>query len=138
MVAITMAIVSSNFLHNRGLGRLPGFGEFCIAMADIADAGDLRADVVPEVASQVQDQVAGTVAVRKRIAPELFLGKRIHPFVQLDRAPAIFTGKRRTYHTGKFTHEVASCNRCAKPAPANILRRINDKANGWLCTTKNS
>ena len=41
----------------------------------------------------MQDQVADAVAVRKRIAPKLFFGERIDPFVKIGGSGAIFSSE---------------------------------------------
>ena len=50
--------------------------EFARAVAHVACPGDLRADVVVQVAGQVQNQVAETIAKEERVLPELGFGQR--------------------------------------------------------------
>ena len=46
------------------------FREFAGAIADVAGLGDLRADVVVQVAGEMQDEMADAVAVGEWIFPE--------------------------------------------------------------------
>ena len=57
-----------------------GIGEFAGAVADVSGVRDLGADVIVQVAGQVQDQVTETVAVRKGLGPELFFNQRRSEF----------------------------------------------------------
>jgi len=50
--------------------------EFARAIADVAGPRDLCADVVVQIARQMQNQVAEAVAKRKRLLSELGVGKR--------------------------------------------------------------
>jgi hypothetical protein len=63
------------------LGGASGFCEF--AVADVTAGGDLSADVIVQIPGQVQDEMSDVVAVGIGISPELFLGQRIDPFVEL-------------------------------------------------------
>ena len=65
--------------------RLQGvarFGEFQIAVADVAGTGDLRADVIAEVTGKMEDEMADTVGVGKGVSPELLIRQGIDPLVE--------------------------------------------------------
>src|ERR1700757_1073139 len=104
------------------LRQLSRLGEFQIAIADVAGAGESGADVVTEVSRQMQQKMPDTVSVRKRIAPELLLGKRVHPFVKFRSAVAIFAGEGCAYTFGKLAQNVFSRAQCV--ADALSLRKI--------------
>ena len=65
-----------------------GFGfaavrELLVAVPNVAGPGNLRSDVVIQVACEVKDEVPNAVAVRIRLAPELVGGKRRHQLLRL-------------------------------------------------------
>lgn len=55
--------------------------EFAVAVAHIACPRDLRADVVIQIARQVQHQMAVAVAVIVWLRPKLFLGQCLGPLM---------------------------------------------------------
>jgi len=83
------------FVQHFGFGGVARFGEFQIAIADVSVLCHLRADVIAEIAGEVEDQVADTVAERKRISPELLVTEGINPFVEVCGPIAIFLGQGR-------------------------------------------
>src|SRR5260221_3329631 len=70
----------------------------------------------------MKHQVPDRVAVGKWVAPELLLGKRVHPIVELRGAMTIFTGEGGCDRFGKCAQDFFSRNQCA--APALSLRNI--------------
>jgi len=92
------------FAKDGGLRRPVRFGEFEVAVADIAGFGDTCADVIAEIAGEMENQVAHAVAVDVGIAPELILGERINPLVKFGGAHAVFARERRGNGFGKFIH----------------------------------
>ena len=70
-----------------------GFGivEFARAVADVAGLRDLRADVVVQVAGQVQDEVAEAVAEGEGLLPELGVGERRGEFVDAGGVGGVAT-----------------------------------------------
>lgn len=53
-----------------------GFSEFKLAVALISGIRDLRANVITQIASEMEQEVANAVTVRIRPAPDLVIGKR--------------------------------------------------------------
>ena len=94
------------FTQDFRLRQLLRLRKFQITIAYVTGFGDLRADVITQIAGQVQHQMPDAVAVRERIVPELLLGKRVNPLVEFRRAVAIFTDKGGTDAIGKLTQSV--------------------------------
>jgi hypothetical protein len=101
------------FAKDLGFRRAARFREFQIAIANVAGLGDLSADVIVEIAGEVEQEVAGTVAVRIGIGPKLFVGKRIDPSVNVLGSPAVFAGEaggdglRQSRHSFTFQRAAA-------------------------------
>jgi hypothetical protein len=76
MVCCTMAMASSKRLKSLIFRRRIRVIEFARTVADVAGVGDLRADVVIQIAGEVKDQVTEAVALRVGLLPELFVGER--------------------------------------------------------------
>ena len=55
-----------------------------LRMHPSAGLGDLRADVIVQIAGEMQDEVADAVSVGEWIFPELFFGERGDPRVEVD------------------------------------------------------
>src|SRR5437899_11380172 len=74
------------------LGWRVGIGKFASAVSYVAGVHDLRADVVVQVAGQVQDQVTETVAVGKGVGPELLFGERSDKFAHTREFREVASG----------------------------------------------
>jgi hypothetical protein len=66
---MTIAIVAKKILDDQLFCRPVWIGEFQRTVSDISRAGDLRADVMAQVARKMQKQVANGVPVRIRPKP---------------------------------------------------------------------
>ena len=64
------------------LGRTGRFGEFLGAISDVAGLGDIGADVVVEIAGQVEDEVSDAVAEGEGVRPEFVVGQECGLVVQ--------------------------------------------------------
>jgi hypothetical protein len=84
------------------LGELARFVEFAVAIAHVAGAGDLRADVVIQIAGEMQEQVADAVAVGKRLAPKLVGGKGRDPLVKAGANFFVVSGERGSNEMAEF------------------------------------
>src|ERR1700693_1282432 len=62
-------------LESLVLRRRIGVVEFARAVAHVAGLGDLRANVVVQISSEMQNQVSEAVAERKGLLPELVMGQ---------------------------------------------------------------
>ena len=82
------------FAQDLGFGRLAGLAELQVAVANVAGIGNARAEVITEIAGQVEHEVADTVAVGKGIAPKLALRQRVGPLVEIRSALAKFVRER--------------------------------------------
>ena len=76
------------------LGELARLVEFAVAVAHVASASDLRADVVIQIAGEMQEQVADAIPVRIGLAPELISGQGRDPLVQARANLFIVSGER--------------------------------------------
>jgi hypothetical protein len=75
--------------------------EFPATIAHVASARDVRADVVVEISRQVQHQMPDVVPIGKRILPELLVGERIDPPVQLGAYLFKIARQRGVYGVAK-------------------------------------
>lgn len=100
------------FAKHFGFACAASFREFQIAITNVAGLGDLRADVIVEVTGEVEQKVAGAVAVGVGIAPKLLVRKGINPSVNILGPSAEFAGEaagdglRQSRH--KFTFQWAA------------------------------
>ena len=73
--------------------RRIGIVEFARAVAHVSGLRDLRADVVIQVAGEVQDEVAEAVSVRERLLPELIVGERSGEFADAGGVRGVAIGE---------------------------------------------
>jgi len=86
------------------LGEFARLVEFALAVAHVAGAGDLRADVVIQIAGKMQQQVADAVAVGIRLAPKLVSRKRRDPLVQASANFFVVSGERGSNERADVWH----------------------------------
>jgi|GraSoiStandDraft_1057264.scaffolds.fasta_scaffold87823_2 hypothetical protein len=60
-------------IHYGSFRRATCFRKFPVAIADVPSAGNLRSDVVVQIAGEMKHKVSETVSERKRLAPELLI-----------------------------------------------------------------
>ena len=68
--------------ENLFLGELARLVEFAFPVTHVAGTGDLRADIVIQIAGEMQEHVADAIAIRVRLSPELVGGKGRDPLVK--------------------------------------------------------
>jgi hypothetical protein len=76
--------------------------KFMLAIADISRTGDQRSDVVVQIARQMQDEVADTVAVRERIGPKQILADRPGGSIDACREVAEIASELGDGDSGQF------------------------------------
>ena len=72
-------------------GRI-GIFEFLLAVAHVSGIGDLRADVVIQIAGEVQNQMTEAIAVGVGPGPELLLGERRSQFAHASQIDGVAIG----------------------------------------------
>ena len=92
MVCTTIAIARSQRSTFFLRGRI-GVVEFTRAVADVTGFRDLRADVIVQVAGEVQDQVPEGVSEGKRFLPELGVGERRSQFTDSGGILSVAVGE---------------------------------------------
>src|ERR1700733_1202016 len=105
MVCCTIATASSN--RWRASSFDGGFEslKFARAIADVAGVRDLRADVIVQIAGEMQDKKAEAVSVGIRLLPELFVAERGRQFADaggVGGVASVRTEARVEWRSGIF------------------------------------
>jgi len=112
--------------QNLFLRELARLVEFAVAVTHIAGTGDLRADVVIQIAGEMQEQVADAIAVRIGLLPELVGRKGRDPLVQAKANFFVVSGKRGSDELAEVWHgpvrrRSEACGGCdSRPSFSNI------------------
>jgi hypothetical protein len=101
---ITGVETLESFLFRRRVGVV----ELARAVADVSGLGDLCADVVVQVAGQVQDEMSEAVAEGKRLLPELSTGERRGEFVDASGVGGVAGGEHGGKNRVCIRHQVRS------------------------------
>jgi len=99
--------------ENLFLGELARLVEFAVAVTHVAGSGDLRADVVIQIAGEMQEQVADAIAVRIGLSPELLGRKGRDPLVKANFF--VVSGERGSDELAELWHW---------PGPQRGVRRV--------------
>jgi hypothetical protein len=86
------------------LGEHARLVEFAVAVTHVAGTGDLRADVVIQIASEMQEQMADAIAVRIGLSPELLGGKGRDPLVKAKANFFVVSGERGSDELAELCH----------------------------------
>src|ERR1700731_3766762 len=97
-----------------------------VAVAHVSRLGNASSDVIVQITGHVQHQVSNAVSIRIRLAPELFVRKRLRPLVQLRRNIFVIGCQPRNHCFVHFRHE----GRPLCTHPATYLR--NSRAAGLI------
>ena len=79
--------------------------KFARAIADVAGVRDLRADVIVQIAGEMQDKMAEAVSVGIRLLPELFVAERGRQFADaggVGGVASVRTEARVEWRSGIF------------------------------------
>src|SRR5260370_23897205 len=87
------------------LRRGPLIRELAVAVAHVSRLRDACADVIVQIAGQVQHQMSSAIPVRIGLTPELLVRKRIHPFVQMGCNIFVICCQPRSYRFVHLCHE---------------------------------
>src|SRR6266704_526224 len=79
--------------------------EFPVPVAHVSRLRDARSDVIIQIAGQVQHQMPDAVSVGIRFAPELFVRKRVHPFVEMFSHVFVIRCQTGRHCFVQFRHE---------------------------------
>src|SRR5579872_2975913 len=83
-------------------------GKFERAIANVARFGDACADIVTQIASEMQQQMADAVAVGIGLAPELFGRERRNEYMDAVADLFVIGSECRSDKRGEFRHRKAS------------------------------
>src|SRR6267143_6651666 len=82
-------------LHHLILRRPGRLSKLPVTISHIASSGDLGADVVIQISSQMKHEMSKTVSERKRLLPELLITERLCQFMNPRRQQLIVSRKPR-------------------------------------------
>jgi hypothetical protein len=105
--------------ENLFLGEPARLVEFAVAVTHVGGAGDLRADVVIQIAGEMQEQVADAITVRIGLLPELIGRKGRDPLMQAEANFFVVSGERRSDELAEVWHGPAGA--AARRAACAIL-----------------
>src|SRR5260221_796837 len=86
------------------LGAPSRVGEFTRPVSNVAGAGDLRSDVVVEIARQMEQQVSDRIAIGKRPAPQLLVREGLDEAIHLPPHAVVMSGQALADERGKPFH----------------------------------